>query len=1147
MKKIPLSLTANFPERSPAWRQSILTGLSLLFALSLSAFAAQPPDGMLAPDATGNLEWDGNALGGPSATGEELCQDGFNCDVFTIHLSGAPSDYAGKQLVIKITFLAVNDFDMYVHKETVDGMPVFPADNGPPPGDFEQVVINPATSGAGDYVVHVTYSSVVPTNQYHGTAHLETAATASPPPMRMANYINGGITFSNSIPLKAPVALRDGEPSNRTDFMGNAYVGAIRGFPAGVDLWRFDLNPTSPSFDPYMRVPIFRGQPDAFSPAASEIELGGDGGGDIDLAVPFSLPPGQTDPTLAFCSLIAANISTGNSTDRGASFQQNPLGNGTGGIIVDDRQWEEFLGHSTVYMWYRTLQPAITQIQRSDDGGKTFGPAITAGTTTQVGPIDVHQSDGVVYAGTSQGTVAVGTPAGAGLPPTSYTVHPAATDPNGVAHLFFVTKVADDGTPNGTVYVCYSNDHDILLKHSTDKGATWSDPVRVNNVGTNSNVFPWMETGPTPGSVGVVWFGTAGDNDDTAEWKVYYAQSFDASSINPTFRNVEVTESEHVIHAANISEGGLTGANNRNLIDYFQVSFDPQGGAVIAYTDDHNDYDGHTYVARQLSGPSINGGDMPPPVEGNALVIPPGTNFVSSDEVMPPRVPGLNGEQVTDYSEDLQEGNIPRIHAPDASDVLAVHYDTSGTGDSLAIAATMRVSDLSFIPGQTTWQMSFAVNAPHNVLSPTGTYSFAASDHADQFFLQADTDVNSGMTYSYGTTVRANDGKLLYTIVGAADAGEFNPADNTVSVQVSVAKLNAILAAAGRPLIANGTVVAGLRARSYTIEIVPPVSGQGSRQGRRDIGLGGTEFVVHDSAFPAPTASPEPSPGPSPFVAPGATPVPTPPRRRLANIATRVDVRGGQNDGIAGFIKRDAATKRVLIRALGPSIAVGGTPVAGTLPDPVLTVFDASGTQIATNDNWRGTQQAAISASGLAPASDKEAAVIVNLAGPAGRSNYTAILSGVAGGTGIGLIEVYDLDAESFADLGNLSTRGVVGSGNNVLIGGLIVRDDSFTHQSQSILLRGLGPSLSGTGISTVLQDPLIELHDAQGVQIAANNDWQSSPEAAQVMASGLAPSDPHEAAILRNLAPGAYTVVLRGADGGGGVGNFEAFNLGNQ
>ena len=1087
------------------------------------------------------MQWVGNALGGPAITTETACQDGINCDVFTIHLNGTPEDYAGQQLLIQITFSMLSDYDLYVHKDTVNGKVVFPAGNGSQPSTSEQVVINPATSGAGDYVVHIVYADVVPTDQYHGTASLVSAASATPPPMRTANYISGGITFSNNIPLKAPVTSRDGEPSNRTDFAGNAYVGAIRGFPAGVDLWRFDLNPLSPSFDPNMRVPIYRGQPDGFSPAATEAELGGDGGGDIDLAVPFSLPPGQSDPTVAFSSLIAANVSTGNSTDRAATFQKNPVGNGTGGIIVDDRQWEEFLGNTTVYIWYRTLQPAVTQIQRSDDGGKTFGPAVTAGNTTQVGPIDVHQSDGVVYAGTSQGTVAVGTPAGPGLPPASYTVNQAATDPNGVAHLFFITKVADDGTTNGTVYVCYSNDHDILLKHSTDKGATWSDPVRVNNVGTNSNVFPWMETGPTPGSVGIVWFGTTAGNDDTAEWRVYYAQSFNASSNNPTFREVLVTEPEHIIHAANISEGGLTGANNRNLIDYFQVSFDPQGAAVIAYTDDHNDYDGHTYVARQIGGPSINGGNVPAPVEGNSLVIPPGTANVNADEVMPPRVPGLNGEQVTDYSQDLQESSIPRIHQPDASDVLTTRYDTSGAGNNFSIAATMRVSDLSVLPGQTTWQMSFAVNAPHNVLSPTGTYSFGASDHADQFFLEADTDVNGGKTYSYGITSRANDGKLIYTIVGSADAGEFNVDDNTVSVQVSVAKLNAILSTAGHPLITNGTVISGLRSRSYTIEVVPPVSGQGSRQGRRDIARGGTQFVAHDSSFnPGPTATP--TPYPQPFVAPGTTPAPTPPRRRLANIATRVNVQGGQNDGIAGFIKRNAATKRVLVRALGPSTGVGGG-----LQDPVIKIFDSTGAQIATNDNWRTTQQAEISASGLAPTNDKEAAVIINLAGTAARTNYTAVLSGANGGTGIGLVEVYDLDAESFADLGNVATRGFVGTGAGVLIGGLIVRDDSFTNQPQSILLRGIGPSLGAAGVSGPLADPFIELHDAQGALVVSNDDWGTSPDAAALTTSGLAPTNPKESAILSTLAPGAYTVVLSGVNGGTGVGNVEAYNLGNQ
>jgi hypothetical protein len=335
--------------------------------------------------------------------------------------------------------------------------------------------------------------------------------------------------------------------------------------------------------------------------------------------------------------------------------------------------------------------------------------------------------------------------------------------------------------------------------------------------------------------------------------------------------------------------------------------------------------------------------------------------------------------------------------------------------------------------------------------------------------------------------------------------------------------------------------VAGLRSRSYTIEVVPPVSGQASRQGRRDVALGGTQFIVHDSAAPGFPYGPTPTPYPPPFVAPGSTPVPTPTRRRLANIATRVNVQGGQNDGIAGFIKRNAATQRVMVRALGPS-----NSFSGTLADPVLRVFDSTGAQIATNDNWRSTQQAEISATGLAPTNDKEAAVIINLTGAAATTGYTAILSGANGGTGIGLVEVYDLDADSFSDLGNVSTRGLVGTGASVLIGGFVVHDDSFTNQPQSILIRGIGPSLSGAGVSNALQDPFIELHGAQGETITSNDDWGSSPDAAALLASGLAPTNPKESALLRTLAPGPYTVILSGVNGGTGVGNVQAYNLGH-
>jgi hypothetical protein len=922
--------------------------------------------------------------------------------------------------------------------------------------------------------------------------------------------------------------------------------------PAGVDLWYHDLNPASATFDPFMRVPTYRGQPDGTT-EKTPADVGGDGGGDIDLAVGFPplAGPEREVPFLAYSSLTLANISSGLTRDRGVTFELNPVGNLSGGPPGDDRQWHEFLGSDSVYLLYRTVAPAIAQVQRSDDGGFTYGPSVSAGLIGQVGCIDVHQATGTVYASGSSGSVAIGTPSVPGQAPTAadYTIRLAASDPGGVSNLFFVVKVADDGTPNGTAYVVYSNGTHIFLKSSTDKGGTWTAPVRVNPptgpFATNTNLFPWMETGPTPGSVGIVWYGTTNPaNDDAAQWKVYYAQSFNAHDQTPTFRIAEVTEPEHYIHASNISTGGLTGTANRNLIDYFQISFDPLGAAMIAYTDDHNDFDGQTYVSRQISGPGIQGGVLPAAVEGNALVLPAGTLSVEEEDAFPPRQPGPNGEQVTDFELDAQNALLTRARAPDTLDLSSVRYATSGTGESLAIAASMKVTDLIVQPAGTTWRAAFAVNCPHSVLNPDGSYSFGLSDDGDQFFVEATTNDAGDPTFSYGTTVRDSDGSLTYTVQGAADAGEFNQDTNRISVQVSVAKLNAILSAAGRPLIANGTVVAGLRARTFTVEVIPPVEGQAPRQARRDITRGGTQFVVHDSAFPPPAAGPAPTPLPPPFVAPGATPVPTPPRRRLANIATRVDVQGGQNDGIAGFIKRDAAPKRVLIRALGPSIKVGGTPVAGTLQDPVLRVFDANG-EIATNDSWRSAQQAEITASGLAPDDDREAAIILNLTG-ADRSNYSAIISGVGGTTGIGLVEVYDLEAESFSDLGNVATRGLVGSGDNVLIAGFVVSDDSSTNQSQNILVRGIGPSLGGAGISNSLQDPFIALHDSQGAFIISNDDWGSSAEAGALAIGDLSPPSPKESAILRNLAPGAYTVILSGVGGGTGVGIVEAYNLGN-
>src|SRR3977135_2043951 len=167
---------------------SILIALSSVFALSVSVFAENPNQGSLNSGSATPLQWVGDAVGGPAITTETACQDGINCDVFTIHLNGTASDYAGKQLSVKITFSMLSDYDLYVHKDTVNGKVVFPGGNSSQPGTSEEVVINPATSGAGDYLVHIVYATVVPSDQYHGTATIVSAPAATPPPMRTANY-----------------------------------------------------------------------------------------------------------------------------------------------------------------------------------------------------------------------------------------------------------------------------------------------------------------------------------------------------------------------------------------------------------------------------------------------------------------------------------------------------------------------------------------------------------------------------------------------------------------------------------------------------------------------------------------------------------------------------------------------------------------------------------------------------------------------------------------------------------------------------------------------------------------------------------------------------------------------------------------------
>jgi glucose/arabinose dehydrogenase len=253
------------------------------------------------------------------------------------------------------------------------------------------------------------------------------------------------------------------------------------------------------------------------------------------------------------------------------------------------------------------------------------------------------------------------------------------------------------------------------------------------------------------------------------------------------------------------------------------------------------------------------------------------------------------------------------------------------------------------------------------------------------------------------------------------------------------------------------------------------------------------------------------------------------------NISGRARVETGQGVVISGFIVTGTTPKRVGVRALGPSLANFG--VSGPLADPIIQLNRGDGSLVMVNDNWKNTQQAEITGAGLAPSNDREAALIATL--PAG--NYTAIVSGKNGGTGVTLAEVYDLDQAADSRLANISTRAPVGTGSNVLIGGFITGSKIGAAR---VAIRALGPSLQQFGIANPLPDPRLELHDANGALLASNDNWQSDAnQAALITGYGLAPPNNLESAIAISLAPAPYTAIVTGKNNQTGIGLIEIYD----
>jgi hypothetical protein len=288
---------------------------------------------------------------------------------------------------------------------------------------------------------------------------------------------------------------------------------------------------------------------------------------------------------------------------------------------------------------------------------------------------------------------------------------------------------------------------------------------------------------------------------------------------------------------------------------------------------------------------------------------------------------------------------------------------------------------------------------------------------------------------------------------------------------------------------------------------------------------------------PSPTATPTASPTPSttPIPTPTATPTPTAPAQSL-NLSSRMLVQAGDRVGIAGLIISGSAPKRVIVRAVHCMICI---PEVSPLTDPELELHGPNGFATIINDNWRDAQEAEIIATGLAPDNNSDPAIVVTL--PPG--NYTAVVRGKNNTSGVAVVEVYDLNQAAASKLANISTRAFVNTGGEILIAGFILGNGTM---SDNLIVRGIGPSLTGLGVPDGLANPTLELRDSQGALIRANDNWMDDPvQKALIMAAGLAPTNPLESAIAETLPPGQYTALLDGVNNGTGNGLVEVYDLG--
>lgn len=428
-------------------------------------------------------------------------------------------------------------------------------------------------------------------------------------------------------------------------------------------------------------------------------------------------------------------------------------------------------------------------------------------------------------------------------------------------------------------------------------------------------------------------------------------------------------------------------------------------------------------------------------------------------------------------------------------------------------------------------------------LSDDSSQGWAQAGHTLSLFYGA---LAAGDTIKAFVAVTTNQaGTISNTVSVSENESDLTPGNNSSTLQVSVLKAPSVTVLTSAPSASDPGQV------TYTASVTSTTSGAPGgnvlfKQGDKVLAT-----VPLDKSGKATFTTAPPDPRSAPIVAvyqgdsnflPSSSAGGVQVSSRLLNISTRMEVLTDDNVLIAGFIVTGNDTKKVILRAIGPSL-----PVTGPLADPTLELHDANGI-IATNDNWKindangQSQEADITATGIPPSNDLESALLAEL--PANNAAYTAIMRGNGGGTGIGLVEVYDLNQAVNSQLANISTRGFIDTGDNVMIGGFIAGPGNAG--SARVLIRAIGPSLP---VQAALADPTLELHDVNGGVIATNDNWKTDDASGQsqeatIAATGIPPTNDLESALIQVVAPGNYTAIVRGKDNSTGVGLVELYNL---